>query len=333
MRQKILNPFFIILFTVFFLPYTSKLKAAEKDDYIFYHKQVMLAEEFIAEEQFEDALSIYDELFSSYDFTFLRDYQVASQLALHLGQKEKALTYVREGILTGWEMKSINRNDFLAPLREGQAWKVLEAEYSSLREKYESSLDSKLQERVKKMYSQDQKKALKALFKLSSKSQDRYAENKFAPHSEMQMEELINILNTRGYPGEKLIGNDYWMSTILSHHNSISQNYAKQDTLYPGLQPKLMQALQKGEVSPYELALIDEWRRSTLREDPRIGYAILNPPAHGMAAHSNELRKSVYLRSIEAHNSLLDIQEKSGMDFYLPDGWIKGKIEIKPELD
>jgi hypothetical protein len=258
---------------------------------------------------------------------------VASQLALHLRQKEKALTYVREGILTGWEMKSINRNDFLAPLREGQAWKVLEAEYSSLREKYESSLDSKLQERVKKMYSQDQKKALKALFKLSSKSQDRYAENKFAPHSEMQMEELINILNTRGYPGEKLIGNDYWMSTILSHHNSISQNYAKQDTLYPGLQPKLMQALQKGEVSPYELALIDEWRRSTLREDPRIGYAILNPPAHGMAAHSNELRKSVYLRSIETHNSLLDIQEKSGMDFYLPDGWIKGKIEIKPELD
>jgi hypothetical protein len=144
------------------------------------------------------------------------------------------------------------------------------------------------------------------------------------------MEELRKILDSHGYPGEQLIGNNYWMSTILSHHNSISEEYNKKDTIYPELKPKLMQALAKGQVSPFELALIDDWYRTVTKADQNASYGILNPPSKAKLTESNALRRSVGLRAIELRNSLVDMQEKTGMDFYLPgNAWIDGKIEIE----
>lgn len=44
----------------------------------------------------------------------------------------------------------------------------------------------------------------------------------------------------------------------------------------------------------------------------------------------DELRKTVSLRPVELRNTLVEIQEKTGMDFYLKGNpWIEGKIEIK----
>ena len=39
----------------------------------------------------------------------------------------------------------------------------------------------------------------------------------------------------------------------------------------------------------------------------------------------------LFLRSVETRNALVDIQDKTQMDFYLPgEGWIDGKIEVVP---
>lgn len=290
-----------------------------------------MAEKLISQERFADALRLYDTLISTHDFVFLRDYKVATQLALNLKQMDKARSYLRQAILGGWKMNEIRKNNFLDPLLAGESFKNLKNDYKHLRGEYEARLDAVLQKRVKKMASRDQVKAFGALFTFSSDGQDRYAENKFAPHSVQQLAELIEILNEHGYPGERLIGNDYWMSTILSHHNSISREYAERDTIYPALKPRLTEALNQGQVSPFELALIDEWYRAVKsgRTDP-AGYGILNPPTAEALPRFNELRQEVYLRPIEVRNRLVEVQSKTGMDFYLPGKpWIKGKIEVK----
>lgn len=131
------------------------------------------------------------------------------------------------------------------------------------------------------MFLKDQWKAIGALFSFNDKAQDRYAEKKFAPQSERQIAEFSNIFKDYGYPGEKLIGNDFWMSTILSHHNSISQYYNKKDTIYPRLRPQLKDALKKGQISPFEFALIDDWYYSTKSEKKKPTYGILNAPTQG----------------------------------------------------
>ncbi len=299
-------------------------------DYDMYHKQVLLAEKLISQERFADALRFYDTLISTYDFVFLRDCKIATQLALKLKQTDKAHDYLQLGMLSGWKFKEIRKNKFFDALRADKGYKDIKKDYSSLRAQYEAGLNTDLRERVKKMASRDQSKAFGALFTLSSTAQDRYAENKFAPHSERQMAELIEILKVHGYPGEQLIGNDNWMSTILSHHNSISKDYNAKDTIYPILKPRLKEALVKGMISPFEFALIDDWYRAVKSGwNNDAGYGILSPPSAESLPGYNDLRQEVYLRPIELRNRLVEVQEKTGMDLCLPgEPWVKGKIEI-----
>ncbi len=312
-----------------FVSVISTTLEAQQDNYRLYHSKIAEAEKLIANEDYDKALTIYDTVLNEYDFVFLRDMKIATQLAFYLGKEDLSFEFLRRGASAGWEINKIRKNAFLKKMVELPQWQVFENEYPELHAGYESSINPELRYRVRKMFSKDQKKALGALFRIGSNSQDKYAENKFAPQSEQQMRELIQIVSEYGYPSEKLVGNDYWASTILSHHNSISQAYVRKDTLYPFLKPELIKALERGEVSPFELALIDEWRRSTLAQGPYVGYGILNPPSQSKLEKTNGLRANLLLRTVETRNALIDVQDKTQMDFYLPgEGWIDGKIEV-----
>lgn len=314
--------------TLLFFIFSPNQLFAGSDDYTQYHREVLEAERLICNEKFHEALQVYENLFRQYDFIFLKEYQIATQLAVYLGDLDKAFQLLEKAILAGWHKKSIRKNQFLKPLFEDPKWKVLQKKYPDLRKRYESSFNSDLQKQVKKMFSKDQWKAFGALFTLSSEAQDRYAEKRFAPHSEKQLAELMRILDKYGYPGERLVGNNYWASTILSHHNSISQAYNQKDSLYRKIRPKLEAALRNGQISPFEMALIDEWSRSTLNTKP--AYGILDPPTREDLPGTNSLRAEIFFRSIEIRNKLVDIQEKTGLNFYLQGyPWIDGKVEVR----
>jgi len=299
-------------------------------NYTLYYDQINEAEELIANKQYNEALKIYDEVFKTYDFIFLNDYQVATQIALAANEPEKSWHYLKAGIKSGWTLKSIKKNDYLKNLRNDPQWKSIKHEYKSWRRSYEAHLNQDVRKKVKKMFSRDQWKAIGALFTFSSKGQDRYAEKKFAPHSEKQVSKLIGILNESGYPGEKLIGNSFWMATILSHHNSISQAYVEKDTLYQFVKPRLLEAIQVGSMSPWEFAMIDGWYRTVKAGWKKADYGFLNRPTKEEWAAVNELRQSIGLRSIETRNGLIDIEKLTGMNFYLRGRpWVEEKIEVK----
>ncbi len=126
-----------------------EIKSNAKPDYDLYHQQVIEAERLIVSENYAKALLVYEQLFSAYEFVFVREYQIAAQLALHANDKEKAIKYIKQGILSGWEMKSIKKNTFLTELRKGEKWKLVEKEYPNLRKQYESNINQDLREQVK----------------------------------------------------------------------------------------------------------------------------------------------------------------------------------------
>lgn len=297
------------------------------EDYLEYHRKITEAENLIAEERYDEALSIYDNVISSYDFVFLRDFKVATQLAWYLEDREQTFRYLRDAIKSGWTLKSIKRNDFLKPLRKEPEWGRTIKDYNQLRADYVARLNQPLREYVREMSQQDQKKVLGSLFRIGDKAQTKYAERKFVPHSIQQMHKLIAMLNSDGYPGEKLIGNSFWMSTILSHHNSISPEHCKNDTLYRHIRPQLHQAIIRGEMSPYEYALADDWRRVVEFGRDTPGYGFLSQPTQATLERTNLLRQHIGLRTVELRNKLVDIESKTGMNFYLP-SWVKGKIKI-----
>lgn len=319
-----------VTFLFYFISITAlaELRANLDQDYHEYYQQIIQAEKLVGEEKFKEALNIYDHVFMAYDFIFSRDYKIATQLALYLDERQRAFQYLKYGISAGWNLKEIKKNKFLVPLQDDPEWKTIEEVYDSLYNLYQVRIDQNLREEVQLMFNKDQKKALGALFRIGDKAQEKYAAKKFAPHSEIQIKELNFLLENQGYPGEQLIGNNYWMGTIIGHHNSITQEYVKKDTLYNFIKPKLIQAVEKGQMSPYEFALVDDWQKAVSSNRTEPGYGYLNSPNQLTLSKTNELRKVIGLRSVELRNKLIDVENKTGIDFYLPD-WINGKIVIE----
>jgi hypothetical protein len=319
----------ILVLVILLSPFASA-NAKASQDYENYHKQVMEAENLLSDEKYSEAFTVYETLFRSYSFIFLRDYQIAAQLALYLNDHQKAFYYLKEGIKAGWDKKSIKKNRYLAQLRKNPQWKSLRKEYTSLRNDYQEGLDQPVRKGVKKLFAKDQWKALGALCKFSPKGQDRYAEKRFGPHSEKQIRQLISILDEKGYPGEKLIGNNFWAATILTHHNSVSKAYVQKDTLYEFLKPKLLTAISNGRLSPEEFALMDDWYRVIKFDGKDPAYGYLNAPSHIELSQVNALRQQIGLSRVETRNQLIDVEKRTGMNFYLPGNpWVQGKIMIK----
>jgi len=213
----IINPKMRILTTLVFLITIlsfSNLIANNRQDYRKYHEQINKAEKYISKEQFREALKTCNKIFTSFDFVFLRDYKIAAQIALYLDDKKTVFEIIKKGIIGGWSLKSLKKDDSLSILQNELEWHLIEKECPEHRRKYLQRIDKATKDKVHEMYKKHQKKALGALFRIGDKAQGRYALKKFAPHSETQLKKLINILEDRGYPGEQLIGNNFWVSTI-----------------------------------------------------------------------------------------------------------------------
>jgi hypothetical protein len=314
----------ILAFGTFF-----KLTAQKQTDYTNYHQDIIRAEELVIDGKYSDALQIFEELFAKYDYIFLKDYKVAAQLALFTKDETKAFKFIKQGILDGWTLDEITGDKFFKPLQKEKEWETIKTQYDTLRSKYSKSINQLLSAEIHEMFKRDQRLDLPYYFRIGQKAKERYALKKFAPNSEKQIIRLNEVLNNYGYPGEKLIGNEIWTLTILIHHNSISTGYVQKDTLYPVLKSKLLNAIRKGEMSPDDYALIEDWYVGVKSnwKDGAFGY--VTTLTKKKSAKSNTSRQSIGLCSIETRNRLVDIQGQTGMNFYL-DGtmWAKGKINF-----
>lgn len=290
----------------------------DQNDYIIYHQTVTKAQQLIARKHYKEALLLYEQVFDHYPFVFSRDYKVATQLALQVGQQQQTLSYLKKAIATGWTMSDIRKNPLVTTLRSGPQWRAIEQQYDSLSALYQNGGNQAVRARVERMFKKDQRKALLALFRIGA-TQERYAEKRFAPHSEQQMAQLLPIIDQYGYPGERLIHNGYWAAVMLSHHNSISKAYTLKDTVYPHLRPKLMNALKSGQLSPYEYAMIDDWYMAVKTNGQETHFGYLSSALTAQAkAKVDQCREAIGLSSLETISLLADLQQQTGFNCYLP---------------
>lgn len=311
---------------------TIESSSRQSTNYLDYHKKVIQIESHLVAKEYETALAGYERLFSSYDFVFLRDYKVACQLALLVDSQALAKKYMEEGISNGWSLKSIRKNKFLRSHLDGSVWKDIKSNHKVLAAQNTEQVNQTLRLQVHQMFKRDQKMAIGAWLRFGDKAQEKYGDQKFAPHSNKQMAELEGILEKHGYPGEQLIGYTYWMSTVVSHHNSVSKKHVLSDTLFLELRPKLLEALKRGEISPFELALMDDWRMAVLSDHKRTSHGFVGAVQSGLGlVEVNENRASIGLRSVKLRNELIDVERETGMKLYLFGGpWQPGKILPAP---
>lgn len=300
-----------------------------QSNYHEYHKEVLRCEQLIAEHKFKKAIYVLDSLFNRFDFIFQRECKLATELSVYEHDDESALRFLRLGILSGWTIKDIKKNKRLKKLHDDPEWTNLKTEYDSLHKVYWSRINIPLRQEAQELFKKDQKIAIRVLFRIGEKNKIKYALKKFAPHSENTMIQLKDILIKHGYPGEKLIGNSWWVSVNLSHHNSIYTEYTQKDTLYPSLRPELLKSIERGELHPKDFAIIEDWRNASLyQHESSLNGFLGKIPDNSALEIVNQNRNKIGLRSIGLRNTLLDIEEETGLNLYLPKGWHKGKITV-----
>jgi len=288
-------------------------------DYPSYYRAIVEAEQFVSQQAYETALGVYQNSFVTYRTGFLRDYKIATQLAFYLGKTNQGFSLLQQAIAHGWEIKEVKKMSFFDKIKEKREWKSIIAQYPTPRETYLQGLHLDDRAVVHQLFRKDQRKAFRALFLFTTKAQDRYGKRVFAPHSERQVHELNKIMATYGYPGEKLIGNSYWASVILSHHNSMYGDYVKTDTLYPQMRPKLLQAVELGQMSPREFARVDEWYTVIKSEGKDHGYGYLRQvETKSEQEQADQRRAQLGISSLAVVSRLLAIERETGLNFYLP---------------
>ena len=87
--------------------------------------------------------------------------------------------------------------------------------------------------------------------------------------------------------------------------------------------------MKQGEISPYELAQIEDWRIAGLHDHELTSYGFLGAiPDDTVLETVNKNRANIGLRSIDLRNELIDVENETGMDLHLPKGWQNGKITV-----
>ena len=309
---------------------TTIYTQGQTKNYKAYHQEVTRCEQLIADNRISEARQSLDALFNEFDFVFLREYQLATELSVYKQDYTSAFKFLRSGVLGGWSMKNIKKSKRLKPLQSDPRWRNLENEYDSLRKVYVSNLNTPLRKEARELLKKDQKIVFKVFLRIGEKNKSKYALKKFAPYSEKTLARIDEILIQYGYPGEKLIGNSWWTAVNLGHHNGLSREYLLKDTLYLNLRPALLASVERGELHPKEFAAIDDWRHAVIHHHGKSRYGFLGKiPDDSELTFVNDNRENLGLRSIELRNKLLDIEKETGLNLYLPKDWQKGKINVE----
>lgn len=154
------------------------IKSNAQENYLNYHSKVIECEQLIVEGQYTSAINMFDSLFRKFDFIFLRDIKVATELSTVEKDYESGMDFIRLGIKAGWTLESINKNNNLRPLKGQREWAKIMSTYDYLHNIYLSRLNSQVKDQVHEMFKKDQKKAFGALLRIGQKSKRRYSEKK-----------------------------------------------------------------------------------------------------------------------------------------------------------
>jgi hypothetical protein len=307
----------VFFFAVGFLLFSLKISAQGYDEY---HARIREIDRFLLDQDWGRALEKYLELEGGYDFLFIRDLKVAGQLAYRTGDSTAFHRFSKAAFVRGWDWRKVKKE-----LRDNPDFALgMRSRLKAISKKTERRefTNPEIREQVKKLFLQDQWQALGALLVFPSERRERYVERKIAADARLRADAIWRIVDEIGYPGEMKIGNFVWATTLLSHYNSISDEFVKADTLYPAMRSILRKELAMGRISPFEFALIDNWYQSVSSDRTIESYGILEGEVTpGALSLVNDNRQAVGLPTVEDHNQLLQLQSNAGIKLFFGQAW------------
>ncbi|TYB76166.1 TraB/GumN family protein [Bizionia myxarmorum] len=175
-------------------------------NYLDYYKGINTGKLLLADNQPEASLNSYYTTFENFHFVFARDCYNAIEIAAFAKDSLKLDYFIRRGIQQGLKWNQINRIENISRFQYADFLKEIEKEKDRLENSYKESINWEVRNMITEMFQQDQEIRERyyeaILFKRNKIGRDWETLNK------KQVEKLIEITATYGFPGEKLIGID-----------------------------------------------------------------------------------------------------------------------------
>ncbi|MGM0504700.1 MAG: hypothetical protein ACQESQ_08775 [Bacteroidota bacterium] len=197
MLKKYLNTFFFILSSVI-----SLIAQESKSDYFNYYLNVYKAEEKICKNEFDSALSFYSKSFEKYHKVFFYDMYNAAICAEKSGSYHDLDSILKLLCSYGYDVDFINNNSFtkLDSLNKNQFRSICSKLNSTFFNNIDAGLEKECSVRVENEQLTNIKRMNDGTVESLKKLNTVIYEN---------IEWLISIIDSCGYPDRKLIGNSY----------------------------------------------------------------------------------------------------------------------------
>lgn len=235
-------------------------------DYVKYHQEARFIESKILDSSYTEAIEQYKHMLSTYDFVFAEDCFRAAQTAAFVNDTANAFSFLERAALQGVTQQRIVSDSLLSGLRKSEYWSTFEQVYSTNRNNYLSGINWELRQKINELYELDQKYRDKHELHLWNFLWRPFIWMKWKKiTAEIVENELIPLIQTYGFPGERLIGVD----DARFHHkhkwDQIKSNFAFMILIHYFSVPRcadfnelLLSQIKTGNIHPRQYAsLID----------------------------------------------------------------------------
>lgn len=122
-----------------------------------YYKNINKGKKFAIENDFQSALSSYQQAFENYDFPFARDCYNAIELSVIVEDTIMLNYFLTRAIIQGIKIESLEKSGSIKRYLNSIFYKNLKEKEDSLLQIYASRINRELREEINLMFSDDQK--------------------------------------------------------------------------------------------------------------------------------------------------------------------------------
>lgn len=277
---------------------------SSSQDYFKYYETINLAEIAHLDQNYDSADSYYTTAFNLVDKPFKDDCLLAALNSEKLNNNQKTYDYLKKGILLGLTLKRIKKE--FSKFKKSDQFKKLKEEYSIKRENYLKALDLDLRTTLLDMVKKDQ--SARQLLGSAKKRKATDASNYIR---------LIEIIenNDGKWPGRFLIGdgNDngkysHGEVTIMLHHFKKGQ--------VNNLIPVLVNAIKRGDLSPYNVAYALDYKNLKQIEERKRGKTTFTYSCNLIGSYKPSNKKEIFICDCEYAENKRKLMGLESLDDY-----------------
>ncbi len=283
-------------------------------DYSDYYEAINNGKVLASSNNIEESIASYYSTFEKFEFVFARDCYNGIELSAFAKDTIKLEYFIKRGIKQGLDFNQILSIKNVSEFQNSTFIKQIQKEKDSLDDIYKNSVNWELRDEITEMFKQDQairEKYYKAiLFKRKKIGREWESLNK------IQVERLIELTKTNGFPGERLIGIDTEKMHPKINNNNISagmpivlfiHHYSQPNKTYDSL---LFKQIKLGNLYNEHFATICDFEAQFGKNKyENFGYfAFKHFPKKKNEAEIDEKRKNISLLSIKEFQNLSSIK-------------------------